>query len=174
MSTYEGVDPAFIDIYEILVENLLQAQEYLEAFDKYDVRTEGWITGQLIKTINANPRPGWKLLSVGKEVGPDRQRPDMYVDSGGRMLRIEIKCMVVGSRQLSRYMALGFGDDLSKLESATDPMCLLTVAFPILDESAWKGFTEKAFAECGAVVIRQADVRYGRNRKARIDLWKKG
>lgn len=166
-------DFVFLEIYEMFVEMVHQASAYLDVFEKYNTRMEGWFHGQLVKTIGVDPRPGWKLLEVGKKVGNDEGRPDLWIKCGEQELAIEIKSMVIDTRTLKMYFRKSFGKDLRKLNASSGPMCLLTVAFPVSDESKWTELKESAASEFSVYPLAERDLRYGEDRTARVTLWEK-
>lgn len=166
-------DAVFIEIFGMLVETVRRAGRYLEAFEEYDTRMEGWFHGELVNTIGASPHPGWRLLEVGKKIGANGGRPDLFIEAGGEKLTIELKSMVVGRRALKMYFAKSFGKDLRKLAASSGPMCLLTVAFPISDETKWRELTDSVLSEYNTSPLVEEKAKYGRDRTARVTLWKK-
>ena len=103
VSTQMEPDSAFIQVYGMFVDELIDAGHHFEAFETYDARMEGWFHGQLVRTMHTDHPAEWELLEVGKKVGDDGGRPDLYIKAGDMRLAVELKSMVIGRRDLMMY-----------------------------------------------------------------------
>ena len=66
-----------------------------------------------------------------------------------------------------------FFKDLQKISSASGPMPLLTVAFPMSDGAKWKRQTDNALDEFNAIGVGQTEVKCSQDRIARAGLGKR-